>query len=81
MLLWLDVTVTDKRDQFRKYGYAIRGVTLTYHRCLQKGERINVIATITIDGFKVIELVKGTVNGDDFMRGSLIPNMGPFPNP
>ena len=41
MFIWLDETGTDKQDQLRKYGYAIRGVTPHYHRLLTRGQRIN----------------------------------------
>ena len=34
MFVWVDETGTDKRDQLRKYGYALRGVTPVYHRFL-----------------------------------------------
>lgn len=34
MFVWLDETGTDKRDQLRKYGYALRGVIPHYHRSL-----------------------------------------------
>lgn len=83
MFVWLDETGTDKRDQLRKYGYAIRGITPTCHRSLSRGERINAIASMSIEGMITLELVTGSVNGDiffDFLRGSLIPNMQPFPN-
>ena len=37
--VWLDETGTDRRDQLRKYGYALRGVTPVYHRILIRGDR------------------------------------------
>lgn len=84
MFVWLDETGTDRRDQLRKYGYALRGVTPTYHRLLCRGERLNAIATMSVQGIVVVEVIKGNVNEDvfyDFLRGSLIPNMQQFPNP
>lgn len=84
MFVWLDETGTDKRDQFRKYGYSLRGVTPTYNRLLTRGQRINAIASMSTEGIFELELVKGSVNGDiffDFLRGSLIPSMQKFPNP
>lgn len=83
MLVWLDETGTDKRDQLRKYGYALRGVTPNYHRALSRGQRINAIASMSADGIMALELVKGSVNGDiffNFLRGNLIPNMYTFPD-
>ena len=73
MFVWLDETGTDKRDQFRKYGYALKGVTPTYQRFLSRGERINAIGLPVRRWHDIIETYK--VNGDgffDFLRGSLI---------
>ena len=84
MLVWLDETGTDKRDQLRKYGYALRGLTPHYHRSLSRGQRVNAIASMSMEGLVALELVDGNVNGEvfyDFVRGSLIPNMQAFPNP
>ena len=81
MFVWVDETGTDKRDQLRKYGYALRGTTPVYHRFLSRGDRINAIAAITSSGLLTVELTKATVNGDnffDFIRGTLIPHMRPF---
>ena len=39
---------------------------------------------MSIEGLFQFELIDGSVNGDiffDFLRGTLIPNMQPFPNP
>ena len=81
MFVWADETGTDKRDQLRKYGYALRGVTPVYHRSLSRGERINAMTAITSSGLLTVELTKANVNGDsffDFIRGTLIPCMRPF---
>ena len=80
MFVWVDETGTDKRDQLRKYGYALRGTTPVYHSFLSRGDRINAIAAITSSGLLTVELTKATVNGDnffDFIRGTLIPHMRP----
>ena len=50
MFVWVDETGTDKRDQLRKYGYALRGTTPVYHRFLSRGDRINAITAITSSG-------------------------------
>ena len=81
MFVWVDETGSDKRDNIRKYGYALRGVTPTYKRLLARGQRINAIAAISSEGVVATELITGTVNGDrfyDFLRGTLIPLMLPF---
>ena len=81
MFVWVDETGTDKRDQLRKYGYALRGTTPVYHRFLSRGDRVNAIAAITSSGLLTVELTKATVNGDnffDFITGTLISHMRPF---
>ena len=40
MFVWVDETGTDKRDQLRKYGYALRGTTPVYHRFLSRRDRV-----------------------------------------
>ena len=83
MFVWLDETGTDKRDQLRKYGYALRRVTPVYHRFLSRGDRVNGIAALTSSGLLTVELTKATVNGDnffDFIRGTLIPFDGVSPH-
>ena len=52
-------------------------------RFLSRGQRINAIACMCMEGLLALELVSGSVNGDvfyDFLRGTLIPNMQVFPN-
>lgn len=81
MLVWLDETGTDKRDQYRKYGYSLRGIRPNYHRQLCRGTRINAIACMSLEGLVALELIQGSDTFVDFVRGSLIPHMQPFPNP
>lgn len=78
MFVWVDETGSDARDHIRKYGYALRGVTPTYHRFLCREQRINTIAAMSTSGILAIELTTSTVTFFDFVRGSLIPNMLPY---
>ena len=81
MFVFVDESGSDARDQIRKYGYALRGVTPTYHRLLSRGRRVNAIAAMASSGVLALELTTSTVNGEiffDFVRGSLIPNMMPY---
>ncbi len=77
MYVWVDETGTDRRDNIRKYGYAIRGVRPVTHRFLARGKRINVIAGMSLTtGIVATDMTSNTVNGDtlfDFVRGTLIP--------
>ena len=79
--VWVDESGCDRRDQIRKFGYALRGERPVYHRFLHRGQRVSIIAALSTDGMVTYELKKGTVNGEDFLdfvHGSLIPNMLPF---
>jgi len=84
-LVWCDETGSDRRDQIRKFGYSLRGLTPVYHRYLVRGTRISSVVAMTLSGVLTYEFHTGTMNGDkcfDFIRGGkLIPNMQPFPGP
>ena len=45
MLVWVDETGSDSRDNARRYGYALRGVTPTTHRFVHRGRRTNAMLT------------------------------------
>ena len=80
-LVWIDETGCDRRDQVRKFGYALKGERPVYHRLLHRGQRISAIAALASSGLVALDLTKGTVDGEkfmDFIRGSLIPEMLPF---
>ena len=81
MFVWVDESGSDARDHIRKYGFALIGVTPTYHRLLSRGKRVNAIAAMASTGVLALELTTSTVTGEtffDFVRGSLIPNMLPY---
>ena len=80
--VWTDETGTDRRDQLRKFGYALRGEPAVCHRILTRGKRVSIMTAMTADGVLEYEVTTGTVNAEkfiDFIRGRLIPNMQPFP--
>ena len=74
-LVWLDETGSDRRNFLRKYGYSIRGDRAVETCFVSRGERINAIAAISCDGVVAYQLLKETVNTDnffDFIRGHLL---------
>ena len=84
MFVWVDETGSDKRDQIRKCGYALKGQRASSRRLLFRGQRINVIAAMSSSEVIATEMSKSTVDGCnffDFLRGTIIPNMMPLPNP
>ena len=50
MFVFVDETGSNRRDQARKFGYAIRGEAPVYKRWLVRGQRISAIAVMTTDG-------------------------------
>ena len=50
MFVWVDETGCDKRDQVRKYGYALRGERPVFHRFLNRGARLSAIVAMTCEG-------------------------------
>ena len=79
--VWIDETGTNKKDHIRKYGYALKGVTPVYHRLLCCGDRYSANAAMSCTEVLAVEVRKGSVNGDDYLRSELFPKMHPFPGP
>ena len=80
--VWVDETGSDRRNQIRKFGYALKGLTPVYQRLLARGTRVSAITGMCSEDVLGYELTTGTVNGDkffDYVRGQLIPSMHPFP--
>lgn len=59
MFVWVAETGTDKRDNLRKFGYALRGTTPIYHRFFTRGQRVNTIAAMTSEGILATEISTG----------------------
>ena len=79
----MDETGSDRRDQLRKFGYALRGLPPVCKRPHARGTRISAIVGMSSDGVEAYELSIGSTDSDkfiDFIRGSLNPIMQPFPD-
>ena len=48
MFVWVDESGTDCRDNIRKYGYSLQGMTPVSHRFLSRGKRVNIIAAMSL---------------------------------
>lgn len=81
MLVFVDETGSDCRDAMRRYGYGIRGKPPRMSKLLVRGERISVISAMNEDGIVALKIVKGTVDGDEFLEfveRELLPTLMPF---
>jgi hypothetical protein len=80
--VWVDETGTDRRDQLRKFGYALRGYPAVCKRLLVRGTRVSAIVGMASSGILAYELSTGSTDSlkfVDFIRSKLIPSMQPFP--
>lgn len=81
--IWVDETGSDRRDQLRKFGYAVRGQPAVSKHLLTRGTRISAIVAMSSDGVEAHELSAGSTDSIkffDFIRGSLLPCLRPFPD-
>ena len=78
MFVWVDETGCNRKDFFRKYGYAYKGYRAQCHSLLLRGQRINAMAALSSRGILDVKLTSSNVNGDifcDWIKGDLIPYM------
>ena len=74
MLVFVDKTGTDMRDNLRKYGYSVRGKPVVLHKLAFCGHRVSVIVAMTSNGILDYKLTQDTVDSDelkDFVEGLL----------
>ena len=80
-MIFIDETGCDRRNTLRKYGYGLRGKPVRCHKLLVRGERISVIAAMTVEGILELKVVHGTVDGDtfcSFIHKELLPKLMTF---
>ena len=81
MLVFIDETVSDRRNLLRSHDYSIRGKPLRNHILLVRGERISAVACISISGLLDVKTVTGNTDGDtfyDFVQTHLLPILQPY---
>ena len=81
LLVFIDETGCDRRDGLRRFGYGLRGKPVKCQKLLVRGERISVIAAMTVEGVLDLKIVRGTVTGDtfiDFIERQLLPHLMTF---
>lgn len=53
LFVWTDEMGTDRQDQLRKFGYALRGERAICHRILTRGGRVSAMAAMISDGINL----------------------------
>ena len=66
MFIFLDETGSDKRDAHRRYAYSWRGKPARIHKLLVRGQHMNAIAFMSVDGLLDCHIEEGSVDGDVF---------------
>ena len=81
MLLFVDETGSDRRNEVRRYGYSLKGITPRDYKLNVYGRRTSAIGVLSSRGIEDTYIVEDNVNGDifmDFVQRSLLPIMLPF---
>ena len=81
MIVWLDETGSDRRNERRKFGYHLRGMTPIDYKLTIRGKRLSSIAIMSTRGLEDVDTYEGNINGDifcDFVERCLVPILQPF---
>ena len=81
MIVWLDETGSDRRNERRKRGYHLRGMTPTDFKFTVRGKRLSSIGIMSTRGVEDVDTYEGNINGDifcDFIERCLVPILQPF---
>ena len=78
LFVWVDETGSNMKDILRKYGYALRGERAVCPRMLVRSQWISAIFAMSTEGIVANELTNNSVNGENFVHGSLISDLLPF---
>ena len=76
MIVWLDKTGSDRRNECRKQGYHLTGMTPTDFRFTVRGKRLPSISIISTRGVEGVDTYEGSIDGDkfhDFVQRGLVP--------
>ena len=66
ILVFVDETGTDMRDNMRKYEYGARGKPIVSHKRAFRGQRVSAIVAMTCTGILDYKLSQDTVDSDEF---------------
>ena len=64
ILVWIDECGSNRRNEVRKYGYSLRGLTPTSYKFVSSGQRLSAIPVVTIRGIEDVFITNKSVNGD-----------------
>ena len=68
MLIWIDETGSDRRNEIRKFGYSLKGMPAHSYQLRVGGKRLSAIPVMTTNGIEDVYVTSGSVNGDVFQH-------------
>ena len=80
-LIFIDETGSTRRNEVRKYGYSLCGLTPVSHKLRVYGKRLSAIGILTCNGIEDVYIVEGNVNSTifvKFLQSCLLPILLPF---
>ncbi|KAL0941545.1 TPR domain-containing protein [Colletotrichum truncatum] len=83
-LIFVDESGVDKNTGRRRTGWAPKGLTPTRSVPLERGQRIQLLPALAIDGIVDLLVYTGSTNGEGFsawIQQLLLPKCGIFPGP
>ena len=81
MIVWLDETGSDRRNECRKRRYHLRGMTPTDFKFTVRGKHLLSIGIMSARGVEEVDTYEGNINGDkfcDFIERCLVPILQSF---
>lgn len=81
LLIFVDETGADRRDCLRRCAYGMKGIPAVARKFTFRGDRVNAICAISMDGLLDFYTTTSSVNSDKFLHfieHALIPHLQPF---
>ena len=68
MLIWINETGSDWRNEIRKFGYSLKGMQARYYQLRIGGKRLSAIPMMITNGIEDVYITDRSVNGDIFQH-------------
>ena len=75
--VWIDESGCNKHNCMRKFAYTLQGIPTVDHCLLARGTCYSAITAVSVKGIEDI-LVEGNVNGESFVKDSLVLSLQPI---
>jgi len=83
-VVWLDESGIEHENYQRDHGWSFLGQACQRGAVFLRGERFSVLPAVTVDGVVAVDIFKGSVNREMFikyLKEDLAPVLTPYPGP